>query len=603
MKIIDINITDKHAVAVGDPVIVCGNSDYVARFDFDAEWAEYEYKTARFVYVQDGLVRSEDVIFEGTEAAVPALANVREVLIGVFAGDLRTTTPARVLCELSIRCGTGAPPDPTPEVYDQIMEKLNNIEEPTIQETDPTVPEWAKQQDPPAVDQTYNPTSENAQSGLAVAEAIEASKESDPNRHAMFFNISDSGVLSLKPEYRGAASSEDYPDSISDRGVGAVGSLNAELPADLIIPEEINGVAVDSLAVGMFQENLAAVGLTLPATVFEIPALFCNQAYNVCSVKNTAHIKKIGDKAFRRCHLGRAVFPNLEEISGTLNFYGNAGLFFADVGKVTTISSKAFKYCMQLSKIAASGGNVTALGDEALYSTVSLVNADFLGGLTSIGNGGVWQSKIEYDWDSLQNCSFAAYATHRQANPSDFWSGVSAPVCENPVLSQLCQRDERWADREIANGLKYGDMGCSTLCCLHMYSGLTGQVFNSVIEFEDVVKAINPALWNAQTGTSKTILSLLNGIGLTAVNYSSWNQSTLAAMYEALSHGGYALVKLGKPSGHGVVVYGVNAKGELLCLDSEGRYWYDLSKASTYAMPFHKLVCNNTDLIVVTKED
>lgn len=52
-------------------------------------------------------------------------------------------------------------------------------------ETDPTVPEWAKQPNPPTytakdvgalskedVDQTYNPESENAQSGKAVAEAI-----------------------------------------------------------------------------------------------------------------------------------------------------------------------------------------------------------------------------------------------------------------------------------------------------------------------------------------------------------------------------------------------------------------------------------------------
>jgi hypothetical protein len=47
------------------------------------------------------------------------------------------------------------------------------------EETDPTVPEWAKQPEPPTipVDRIYNPTSENAQSGIAVNEAFEIFKE------------------------------------------------------------------------------------------------------------------------------------------------------------------------------------------------------------------------------------------------------------------------------------------------------------------------------------------------------------------------------------------------------------------------------------------
>ncbi len=122
--VIRINITDKRATPIGSPVIVCGNGDYQVVFDFDAEWSELSAKTARFVYVRGGVVQYQDVAFAGNTAEVPALADITEVRVGVFAGDLYTSTPALIPCELSIRCGTGAPDDPTPSQYDQIMALL-----------------------------------------------------------------------------------------------------------------------------------------------------------------------------------------------------------------------------------------------------------------------------------------------------------------------------------------------------------------------------------------------------------------------------------------------------------------------------------------------
>lgn len=122
---IAINISNKHALVQGTPSIVCGNDSYIINFTFDEEWTGQEYKTARFVYVQDGEVKYTDVVFTGTLVEVPPLLNTREVMVGVYAGDLQTSTPARIPCEPSIRCGTGAPEDPTPSQYDQIMELLN----------------------------------------------------------------------------------------------------------------------------------------------------------------------------------------------------------------------------------------------------------------------------------------------------------------------------------------------------------------------------------------------------------------------------------------------------------------------------------------------
>ena len=120
----DINIKIRNKVAKGEyAVIVCDNSDYIAHFDFDAEWDAYDTKTARFVYGG----KYTDVVFSGNECAVPVIQNTRDVTVGVFAGDLHTTTPAYFMCLPSILCGGGVPADPTPDVYAQILELLNNI--------------------------------------------------------------------------------------------------------------------------------------------------------------------------------------------------------------------------------------------------------------------------------------------------------------------------------------------------------------------------------------------------------------------------------------------------------------------------------------------
>lgn len=123
--VININVTDKHASVVGAPIIVCGNSDYKIHFTFDEEWENRDPKTARFVYRRDGAVRYIDIVFTGDTVTAPVLFNTKAVQVGVFAGDLQTSTPARIPCELSVRCGTGAPHDPTPDQYDQIMALLN----------------------------------------------------------------------------------------------------------------------------------------------------------------------------------------------------------------------------------------------------------------------------------------------------------------------------------------------------------------------------------------------------------------------------------------------------------------------------------------------
>ena len=88
------------------------------------EWAAYTAKTARFAYYIDGLFRYQDVLFEGNTVNVPALHNIDEVAVGVYAGDISTTSPARIPCMRSITDGAAVHDPPAPDVYNQLMEYL-----------------------------------------------------------------------------------------------------------------------------------------------------------------------------------------------------------------------------------------------------------------------------------------------------------------------------------------------------------------------------------------------------------------------------------------------------------------------------------------------
>lgn len=102
METLQINVIKREATYVkrcGE--IICGNSDYVIEFTFDGEWDAYASKTARFIW--NG--QYKDVEFTGSTCAVPLLKNTDTLRVGVYAGDLKTTTSAVIGCKKSVLCG------------------------------------------------------------------------------------------------------------------------------------------------------------------------------------------------------------------------------------------------------------------------------------------------------------------------------------------------------------------------------------------------------------------------------------------------------------------------------------------------------------------
>lgn len=94
--LMDINIKVKDKIAVGDEtLIVCGNSDYTVNFELDAEWAAYDKKTMRIGY-RNG--KYKDVDFTGTSCALPVIKKRPWIAVGLYAGQLKTSTPAVFRC-------------------------------------------------------------------------------------------------------------------------------------------------------------------------------------------------------------------------------------------------------------------------------------------------------------------------------------------------------------------------------------------------------------------------------------------------------------------------------------------------------------------------
>ena len=99
---LNITVRNKIATTTDPTTVVNGNNDYTVVFDFDSEWDSLSSKTAMFVYGREEQ-KYKTVTFTGNSCVMPALYNTGYVLIGVFAGNIKTTTAAYVKCLPCIR--------------------------------------------------------------------------------------------------------------------------------------------------------------------------------------------------------------------------------------------------------------------------------------------------------------------------------------------------------------------------------------------------------------------------------------------------------------------------------------------------------------------
>lgn len=273
MPEINIMIKNKIATKSNNVTYICDNSDYIINFDFDDEWDAYDTKTARFAYGG----QYTDIIFVGNRCNVPVITNTYAFHIGVFAGDLHTTTPVRVPCRKSILSSASIHVDPTPDVYDQLMELIKGLGsvDPDdiakavadylaahpIEETDPTVPEWAKNKNKP----TYSAAEVGAisQDDLQAAtnEALAQAKASGEfdgadgapgkdgagGKTAYKYAV-DGGYTGTEAEFASKLAQEKFANPNALTFTGAVtGSYDGSMAVSVEIPAAVTDDHINSL--------------------------------------------------------------------------------------------------------------------------------------------------------------------------------------------------------------------------------------------------------------------------------------------------------------------------------------------------------------------
>lgn len=132
---IHITVRDRVPTITAGEDVISHNSDYVAELEFDEEWQD-KVKTVYFV-CEDGSYQA--VVMDGNSCGVPMMAGEhRRIFVGVQAGSaekpsvLKTTRPCCLKVKDSIADYLGQPiPDPTPDVYEQIIAMLESITSPT----------------------------------------------------------------------------------------------------------------------------------------------------------------------------------------------------------------------------------------------------------------------------------------------------------------------------------------------------------------------------------------------------------------------------------------------------------------------------------------
>lgn len=128
MEKIEVIIADKVASVTGKPKLICGNSDYIISFTFDAEWDDEENKVARFTFCKNGLKKFIDVPITENTCKVPILSGIELVTVGVYAGNLKTTTGANIRCKKSILCDTAEEDtDVIENLFEMIKEYISAI--------------------------------------------------------------------------------------------------------------------------------------------------------------------------------------------------------------------------------------------------------------------------------------------------------------------------------------------------------------------------------------------------------------------------------------------------------------------------------------------
>lgn len=121
----------------------------------------------------------------------------------------------------------------------------------------------------------------------------------------------------------------------------------------VVVPEDITGYSVVSLASGSFSSNTSIETVTLPNTLLQIEDAAFTRAYNLVSVRLPANCTHIGDSIFQYCiSLKNVVIESDLTVITRQMFYGCTSLEEITLpASVETINKFAFSNCTSLQSV------------------------------------------------------------------------------------------------------------------------------------------------------------------------------------------------------------------------------------------------------------
>lgn len=332
-----------------------------------------------------------------------------------------------------------------------------------------------------------------------------------------FFNITQKGMVSLKPEYRGRCAVADFASfgdnisylagneyyAVSDNGANNYGSKYDVLPKNIVIPDTIDDIAVSSLAPGMFAFCDKQETIAIPSIITVIPDSFVFGAYSLRQVGNVSQVTSVGAKAFKASGIESIFMPKLGSC-GEYAFEYCANLKRADLGTLETAPSYLCNSCCRLESIVIRGLVNVGIGafnrtrnlktllnsndGTGIQPFVSIYSGGFMGSLlevapymvanttTSVQLRAVYSNPLSADAEGNINAGYSDGFDYNRFL-SKFWSTVSQSPhrVENPLVSTFSQMDNRTIGKKYAkSGLSNFSIGCLLHSILHAKSAVSG---------------------------------------------------------------------------------------------------------------------------------
>ena len=156
---------------------------------------------------------------------------------------------------------------------------------------------------------------------------------------------------------------------------------------DVVIPSEVNGLAVTSIGDYAFYNCTSFTSIEIPSSVTSIGGSAFYGCIGLTSIEIPSSVTSIGQQVFYGCTgLTSIEIPSSVTSIGSSAFSGCTSLTSIEIpSSVTNIGNYAFYQCTSLESIEIPSG-VTSIGGDAFYGCTSLTSIEIPSSVTSIGS-------------------------------------------------------------------------------------------------------------------------------------------------------------------------------------------------------------------------